>query len=206
MMESNTLERRGLARGLKIFLDVLFFLALLGSFVVLVVWPLSCLAEKEVYDIKVPVRIHESAFFPPDGIEGLTLDETKGELRFSPEGFAPRAAYWLLTVVFSAALIYGLLLLRRILAATGEGFPFHPDNPRNLNQLGWIAFATALVATVSEFLFGRWALAQPLNAELPVYPTFEIHGEGIFCGLLILVLASIWKQAVQMAEDQSLTV
>jgi len=200
------LERRGLARSLKVFLDLLFFLALLASFVVLVIWPLACLAGKEVYDITVPVRIDEDALFSPDRVEGLTLDEPKGELRFSPEGFAPSAAFWLLTVMFSGALVYGLLLLRRILATTADGFPFHPDNPRKLNCLGWIALATALVATISEFLFSRWALSQPQNAGLPVYPSFEIHGEGIICGLLVLVLASIWKQAVQMAEDQSLTV
>jgi len=72
--------------------------------------------------------------------------------------------------------------------------------------LGWIVLATALVATVSEFSFGWWALSLIQNSDLPIHASFEIHGEGIFSGLLALVLASIWKQAVQMAEDQSLTV
>ena len=43
-------------------------------------------------------------------------------------------------------------------------------------------------------------------ASSPVSPSTEVYGEWILCGLLILVLASIWKQAVRIAEEQSLTV
>ena len=206
MLESTTLERRGLAKGLKGFLDVLFLLALLASFFILIVWPLACFAGHDVYEITVPVGIDEIAISPPNGVGGLTLDEAKGELRFSPEGFVPSALFWLLTAGFSGALIYGLILVRKILATAADGFPFHPDNPRRLNHLGWIVLATALVATISEFSFGWWALSLIQNSDLPIHASFEIHGEGIFSGLLALVLASIWKQAVQMAEDQSLTV
>ena len=66
--------------------------------------------------------------------------------------------------------------------------------------------ATSLFAGMSGFLFGRWTLSLPQHSGLPVSHTFSLDGNGIVFGLLVLVLASIWKQAVQMAEDQSLTV
>jgi hypothetical protein len=109
-------------------------------------------------------------------------------------------------VIFIGAFIYGLWLVRKILATTAEGFPFHPANPRRLNHLGWVIVATALAATVSQFVFGRWALAQLGSPDLPISSMWDLDQGWLICGLLILVLASVWKQAVQMAEDQSLTV
>jgi hypothetical protein len=206
MQESKTLERRGLAKGLKVWLDVFFYLLILAAVVVIILWPILSVAGEDQYKITVPVGISEEALLPPGGVDGVTLDEARAELKFSQSEFGPNAAFWALSVVFAAAAIYGLFLLRRILATTAAGFPFHPENPRRLNHLGWIIVATSFLATVSEFLFGRWALSRLDRANLPLFPTFQVYGEWILCGLLILVLASIWKQAVQMAEEQSLTV
>jgi len=206
IQESKTLERRRLAKGLKIFLDVIFYVLLLAGFIVLVIGPVASLTGHEVYEITVPVALDEDALLQEGGFGGLALEDARGEIRLAPPQFGPKAAFWILSVVFFGAGVYGLLLMRRILATTAEGFPFHPDNPKRLNHLGWVIVATSLVAGISAYLFGRWALSDPQHAGLPLSPTNPLHGEGILFGLLVLVLASIWKQAVQMAEDQSLTV
>jgi len=206
MQETKTLERRGLAKGLKVWLDVFFYLLLLAAFLVIVLWPILSVAGEDEYQITVPVAVHESALLPADGIDGLRLRHARGELLFSLPGFLPNAVFWALSVVLVAAAIYGLFLLRKILKTTADGFPFHHDNPRRLNHLGWIIVATSLLSTVSQFLYGRWALSRLDGLDLPVSPSTEVYGEWILCGLLILVLASIWKQAVRIAEEQSLTV
>ena len=206
MQESKTLERRGLAKGLKVWLDIFFYLLLLAGFLVLVLWPILSVAGADEYQISVPVAVSGSALLPTDGIEGLRLRHARGELLFSLPGVLPNVVFWVFSVVLVLAGIYGLVLLRRILKTAAEGFPFHPDNPRRLNHLGWVIVATSLLATVSQFLFGRWALSRLAGADLPFSPSTEIYGEWILCGLLMLVLASIWKQAVRIAEDQSLTV
>ena len=204
--ESSRLERRRLAKGLKIWLDVVFLLICLAGVVLIVVWPALSIAGKEVYEITVPVALDENALRLPEGTEGLTIDEAQGELKISPRHFGAAAGFWVFSVVFIGALLYGLWLVRKILATTAEGVPFHPDNPRRLNHLGWVIVATALGATASQFVFGRWALAQLGSPELPISSTWELDQGWLVCGLLILVLASVWKQAVQMAEEQSLTV
>jgi hypothetical protein len=55
-------------------------------------------------------------------------------------------------------------------------------------------------------MMSRWTLARVEVTTVPLSPPMEIHTEWILCGLLVLVLAAIWKEAVQMAEEQSLTV
>ena len=206
MQESKTLERRRLAKGLKIWLDVIFYLALLAGFIVLVIGPIASLTGHEVYEITVPVGIDVEALLPGGGIGGPTIEDAEGQVRFSPPGFGPKAAFWLLSVLLFGAGIYGLILIRRLLATTVEGHPFHPSNPKRLNQLGWIILATSLFAQVSKFIFGAWAINQVDSNEVILSSSLGPPTEWIFCSLVVLVLASIWKQAVQMAEDQALTV
>lgn len=204
--KSDTLERRGLAKGLRVWLDLLLGLVLLAGIAIIVVWPVLVWTGQEVYQVTIPVSIGEEAFSPPETPEGLSLIETRGELKFVPDRFGPKLLYWIVSVLAVTVFLYGILLLRRILATTARGFPFHPSNPRRLNQLGWLIVSTSLLATIGQFWAGKWALSNPRFAELPLSASFQLDQGWLFFGLLVLVLASIWKEAVRMAEDQSLTV
>jgi hypothetical protein len=204
--ESETLERRGLAKGLRVWLDILLVIVLLATVAITVVWPLLSWAGQEAYEVTVPVSVDRDALSSPGGHGGVSLADTRGQLKYLPETFFPKLVFWLISVVAVAVLIYGILLLRRVLSTTARGSPFHPDNPRRLNRLGWLIVATSLVATVAEFLAGRWVLSDPELAGLPLSPLLKFDQGWLFVGLLVLVLAAIWKEAVRMAEDQSLTV
>ena len=206
LQESKTPERRRLAKGLKIWLDIIFYLGLVAGFVVLVLGPIASLTGHEVYEITVPVAVNEDALLISEGIDAPTLEDAKGELRFSPTGFGSKAAFWILSVVLFGAGIYGLLLMRKILATTVQGFPFHTDNPKRLNRLGWVIVGTSLFAGTCQFFFGRWALSLSRHTDLGLSPTWEGYGDWVIGGLMVLVLASVWRLAAQMAEDQSLTV
>ncbi|MBT8396658.1 MAG: DUF2975 domain-containing protein [Gemmatimonadetes bacterium] len=204
--KSETLERRGLAKGLRVWLDLLTVLVLLAGVALIVVWPILVWTGTEAYEITVPVTIHESAIFPQGAPEGLSLVESMGELKFTPETFGPKLLYWVLSLAVVTILVYGILLLRRILTTTAAGSPFHPSNPKRLNELGWLIVSTSLLASATVYLAGRWVLSSPRFEGLPVSPLFDLGQGGIFTGLLVLVLAAIWKEAVRMAEDQALTV
>jgi hypothetical protein len=242
--ESKTLERRGLAKGIKVWLDVLFFLTLLAGGLVVIVGPLVSLTGQDEFKLTVPVTVGKGAFYysktrgqfstrevsveamegssisPDEGrrpdpfnpwqdvslAPGFTLTGAQGKLLFLPPGIGAGILYWSLSLLLVGALAYGLLLLRQILSTTVEGFPFHPRNPRRLNHLGWIVVASSIFATVSQFLFGRWALSYLGDSDLLLFPSLVFHEEWFTCGLLILVLAAIWKEAVRISEEQSLTV
>ena len=242
--ESKTLERRGLARGLKVWLDLLFILTLVGGGLILIIWPMLSLTGQDEFKLTVPVTVGEGAFHHSDTqterpareesvqamedapaataegsaailtnpwgnvsvAPGFTLTRAQGQLLIRPPNMSTGALYWSFTLLLFGALAYGLLLLRRILSTTVEGFPFHPGNPRRLNHLGWIVVATSLFATASQFLFGRWALSHVGDSDIPLSPSLVFYEEWLTCGLLVLVLAAIWKEAVRISEEQSLTV
>jgi hypothetical protein len=224
MQEASTIERRGLAKGLKIWIDLLFYLALVAGIVILVTGPIVTLAGSRGLELSIPVSIGESSFLPilplqvdPDAgseihtetspdVGPFSLVHARGELRFSETALTPLLVYWVHQLVLFGALICGLILLRRILATAVEGRPFDPSNPLRLNRLGWLVVVTGLLVPVSQFFFGGWALTRYQVTGIALSPSMEIYEEWVFAGLLVLILAAIWKEAVRMAEDLSLTV
>lgn len=68
------------------------------------------------------------------------------------------------------------------------------------------SFAFHLAVSLVQYLASRWMLARIEVTTVPFSPLIRISEEWIICGSLALVLASIWKDAARMAEEQSLTV
>lgn len=224
MLQAKTIERRGLAKGLKLWIDLLFYVSLFAGGLLTVTWPIAVLAGYGGIDLSIPVSIGEGSIFPvqplvvdPPDQAGLpaeatpdhslyTLVKTRGELRFLEASTPTTLVYWAHQLVFFGALIFGLHLLRGILRTTIEGRPFHRENPRRLNRLGWLIVATGLLVPISQFFFGAWALSWLPDTTIPLSASIQLYEEWVVAGLLVLLLAAIWKEAVRMAEEQSLTV
>jgi hypothetical protein len=212
------LERRSLARGLKILLDLLFFLTLTLAVMSVVSLGISAFTDyDEGWDLIVPANLGEGSFFspsftveyemhPPPEFEAVRLGDGQGKLHLFhnnlPLHLVNAAAY----LVAFGVILWALALLRRILAATSRGRPFDPFNPRRLNALGWIILCTALLSSLFQYLASRWALSIVEVVSPPLSPLVRVNAGWVVCGLLALVLAAIWKEAVRMAEEQALTV
>lgn len=211
------LKRRGLARGLKIFLDVFFFLILAAAVLTVVAALLSTFTEyDDGWEFEVPVAIGEGAFYPrlplefvqdtTSGFLSKGISEGQGKLVLHHYTLPLHLGGTAISLLFYGALLWGITLLRRILATTAGGRPFDPLNPGRLNMLGWIIVCSAVLASLLQFLVSRRVLSRFGDTVVPLSPSLDFNQEWILCGLLVLVLAGIWKEAALMAEEQSLTV
>lgn len=212
------LDRRGLARGLKIFLDVLFYLALVvGGILRLVALGVSALPDyDDGWELNVPVAVGEGSFWPrlqlevppnpSPALQNIRIENAQGELRYFHHDFPLHLREQAIAFLFVGLSLWGITLLRRILATTAGGHPFDPINPRRLNTLGWIILSSSALASLLQFLVGRSVLSGLEVTTIPLSPHADFQQEWLLCGLLVLVLAGIWKEAVRMAEEQSLTV
>ncbi len=211
------LERRGLARGLKIFLDVFFFLILAAGVLRVVGLSISAFTDyDEGWEFDVPVAIGEGSFYPRLPVEVVQdtasvffskgISQSQGELILHHYSLPLHLGGEALHLLLYGALLWGITLLRRILATTAGGRPFDPLNPGRLNTLGWIIFFSSALASLLQYLVSRWVLSRFEATTVPLSPSIDFHQEWIMCGLLVLVLAAIWKDAVRMAEEQALTV
>ncbi len=218
--ESGTLERRGLARGLKICLDILFYLVLAAGLLMVASLTISAFTDyDDGWRLDVPVAIGEGSIFPRlpveivrnappafENIENIHLAKGQGLLRFLSYSFPVNLGEEAIALLFLGVFLWAITLLRRILATTAGGRPFDPINPRRLNTLGWIIVSASILTSILQYLASKWLLSMVEVTTIPLSPSILIHKEWILCGLLVLVLAAIWKDAVGMAEEQALTV
>ena len=218
MTESNGgLERRGLARGLKIFLDVFFFLILALGVVRVVGLSVSAFTDyDDGWEFDVPVAIGEGSLYfrlPVEFVQDTTsgflskgISQAQGELILHHYSLPMHLGGEAIHLLFYVAALWILTLLRRILATTAGGCPFDPRNPGRLNTLGWIIMCSAALASLLQYLVSGWVLSRFEDTAVPLSPSVDFQQEWILCGLLVLVLSAIWKGAVLMSEEQSLTV
>jgi hypothetical protein len=232
MEESKTLERRGLAKGLKVWIDILFFLSILSAILIAIMGPLSMVSDRVSFQMRIPVSIGESSLLPVHRLEvsrealegdiatdrqragdriadpetGFTLVNARGELRFRHPPSSTRAVYLASVAILAGLLVMALILIRQILTTTAQGRPFDRRNPHRLNRLGWIILLTGVFLPYLQFRISKWVLSHYELTGTPVRAAFEFRQEWLFFGLVVLLLAAIWREAVRMAEEQSLTV
>jgi len=213
-------RRLRLVRVLRGILD--FMLILAGVFVAaFALWLLFSMVGAggggRVPDVSIPVAFGEGPLFHvlpveigPDAasvVDSLAAVGTRGELRFVTTHVRLHLLASATLILGSLVVLWGLFLLRQILATTAEGSPFHRANVRRLNLMGWILVGVGILGPVAEFLLSRWILTYVGATRPPMVPPAPLPSiEAIFGGLLLLVLASIWHLAADMAEEQSLTV
>jgi len=215
--DMTSLDRRGLARGLKIFLDIMFYLAVLVGALWLVSLPISAFTDyDDGWEGRFPAAIGEGSLYPrldvevdqtaSPGLEYIRVVGAQGQIRFLHHSLPLHLGYSAVFFIFWVVFLWAITLLRRILATTGGGRPFDPLNPKRLNTLGWIIVSASVLTSLFQHLASKWVLSRVEVVTIPLSPSTQIHEEWIICGLLVLVLAAIWKEAVRMAEEQSLTV
>ena len=207
-----------LIRGLKVWADLAFFggaAALIIIMVFGITASLPALGSDE-WVVAVPVAIGEGTLRPilslptgrdrGNGLSEVRIVDAGGELRVNslrPGLFLGSLAFYWVALLLALWVVF---LLRRILIKTRLGEPFSQQNVRDLTLIGWIAVAVSTVEPLLEFLLSRWILGQVEVSEIALSPPFNPRLDGILFGLFILLLASVWKEAVRMAEEQSLTV
>jgi hypothetical protein len=156
----------------------------------------------------------------PDGkgttTPGLLIRETEGTATVAQPADAARALEFMrwpfiLSMLCSGATTVAILdLFRRMLGSVARGEVFTADNIRNVNRLGILFIAS----TVANLLLSGWLVnrfvafvAQGQQHGAAALETFsEGNGAGIAIGLMIMVLAGVFRQGLELKEDSQLTI
>jgi len=143
---------------------------------------------------------------PALGIARAELHDLAGALTFPVEfGFFFLANAALLLIVMSLAL-WVLIQLRAVLRTVRDGQPFVAPNATRVRRIGIAVIAGEVVRTAIVYAENRYAMTHFRADGLG----FEAHVEpdvfAIVLGLIILVIAEVFRQGTRLDEDQSLTV
>jgi len=202
----------------KAILDLVFWLSLAGGAVLTVFLAISPLVMRDgrTLDAAFPVAIGEGTPRPvlplevvpaaaPD-VQRAVLVDARGELRLQttswPLQFLPNlgilAALWLA--------VYVVGLMRGVLRRVKAGEPFARANVRALRIIGGILIAVGILGPVLEYLVVRAVLAQVALTGTMLTAPFDVQGNVILAGLLVLVLAGIFRHGAHLEREQALTV
>jgi len=142
---------------------------------------------------------------PHSWLHYLSFDVQSGPLEFSFRMLrGTEARWWIwameLTARFCHAVV--LCLLMRILEPAEAGEPFHPKTPSRLRLMGCTVVASALLRTAfCAVLLKRWTYTAS-----GVGYSWAIDYDAIFMGLVLVVLADVFRRGYALRTESELTV
>lgn len=151
-------------------------------------------------------------FGPPPGISPphFSIDADFIQMELSGATIKNPKILFLSFMPFGAIMLgLGMAILnqlRKIFATLTEGNPFLLENTRRVRKIGLLIFAGVLVKLIAGTVIGKVIME---NVVVPGV-IFKIKGNlnlgGVFIGLVMLILAEIFRQGALLKEEQDLTV
>lgn len=204
----------GLAKAVKIYLDVTWFVVLIGGICLVVLTPIvivslpsadeapyaRVLARFSLDPSVVPVRTSETM------ISADPFFDSQADLRIRTRS---RLVWTLnLLVIFPvlAVILYAVWQLRALFRSIVGGKPFAPENTARVRRVGLVVVGWNLIAPVAKYLVGLVVVSRVRVPGLILRPPIDLDLNVIFLGLAILVLGEIFHRASLLQEEQSLTV
>ncbi|HYG40243.1 MAG TPA: DUF2975 domain-containing protein [Cytophagales bacterium] len=104
---------------------------------------------------------------------------------------------------FSLTITY---LVKKIFNTLTENTPFVPENAKRLKQIGFLIILYAPLKIAYDLVSHSKATMNFLIDNAPIGTEFNFHFETIIAGLVILVIAEIFRIGTHLKEEQDLTV
>ncbi|HKY21105.1 MAG TPA: DUF2975 domain-containing protein [Vicinamibacterales bacterium] len=143
---------------------------------------------------------------PAPGFATADIRDAHGTLRFPPPSRRFLTTTALLAALALAVVLWVLIQLRAVFRTLRDGRPFVTANAMRVR---WIGYAVILGEVVrSLVLFGGNAYAKTHYAadalRFDAWPRIDVF--SIVHGLIILVIAEVFRTGARLDEDQSLTI
>jgi serine phosphatase RsbU (regulator of sigma subunit) len=191
---------------LKVLIDVAYWIALVGAaLLLLAVIPLAVFQPQGVsLDLPARLEIDPSAYSitPTDGSDRtVSIGEAQVEVKIrgvdawqTLQGFAAG-------ILLLAAGLIVLYQLRGIFRTLKAGRPFVHQNVRRMRILGF----TLILGELLRAVMITWSSSQMsrsfISEGVDFQSGFEVRANFIFAGLLVLVLAEVFREAASMKRD-----
>ncbi len=204
------LGRASIASGLKIALEVAWYLMLLLAAALALQGLVAAFGDPSKARVDLLVSFDVGGFEWTSserlGVVRARLADLRGVLKLSATSRALVVAWHLMVAPWIAAVLVILFQLRKIIRTLAAGDPFVRSNARRIQLIGLVVIGLEILKTLINLLF-----------SLYLKGNFEIEGLGLatsfrpglgvmFVGLLVVVLGEVFRLGAEMQEEQALTV
>lgn len=150
----------------------------------------------------------------PEGMAELTraVDRTaevrqvSGRLQLTEAPTGEALAFIGLWTAHKLVLLPVLEQLRALFGAFAHASPFRPENVRRLRQVGVTVVLVALARLLLEMAMAGYAMWAFAGAELGLWPAVLVSGVALAAGLLLVLLAEIFRLGGELEAEQAWTV
>ena len=209
---------RRATRIAKVGSDVLWWVGLLAAAVLTLMFLLSpVLVRSGLNQVAVQVTVEQAGTprtQPVSSADTARASQVSLQERDTTHHLEFRTTDWRMFLLVNWVLLvpipFGLLgihYLRSFLADVLASAVFTRTNADRLSRLGWLVIALAVLAPPLQY-WRSWIVLRRVELDAaalsPAAPDW-IDGSAMF-GVLLLVLASVWRYGVELQQDRDLTV
>ncbi len=123
----------------------------------------------------------------------------------SPGFFTLQLSWILLQPGITLVIVW---MIRRIVVAVRAGEPFQKEAFKRLRVIGWLVIIAAAGRTLEDYLAGFFAMHQYTLSHGRIELSFDFMALfwGVAVGLMILVLAEVFRYGYSIQQETELTV
>lgn len=154
---------------------------------------------------RVDARTHRVRA-PSLGVEAAQVQRVRGSLRFPVRRGAFFIGNAIVLVVMLAVVLWVVGQLLAVFRTLKDGQPFVPANAARIRWIAYAVIGGELARSAIVFFENYYAMTHFSADGLLFDARLEIDGFVILQGLIILVIAEVFRAGTRLDEDQSLTV
>ena len=134
------------------------------------------------------------------------LTKIRGQLQFAAPTRRTIVAPLLTVIAMLAIAVWVTDQLRRLFRTLREGHPFDPANARRVQRVGWAVILAESVRAMLTFSAQAFARSNFIADGIHFVTDLDFNQGVVFSGVVILVLAEVFRAGTQLSDDQSLTI
>jgi len=143
---------------------------------------------------------------PSMGIERADIRDLRGSLRFPLQRGRVFIVNSLLLILVMGVALWLTTELQRVLRTVRDRKPFAASNATRVRRIAWVLIAGEFVRATIVYLENSYAATHFTAEGLRFTARPDLSVAVIIEGLIILVIAEVFRAGTRLDEDQSLTV
>jgi hypothetical protein len=184
------------------------FLVLALAVWLLVASPFIDLSKGET-SIPVSFSIDEQTLpisAPSLGIQRAQLEGVRGTLKFPLPNRRDFVGAIIALAVMLAFALWVLQQLRAVFRSLRDGKPFVRANATRIRRIGWAVIAGELVRAAVVYMSNSYAMTNFAASGLQFNADLDLSLLALVNGMIILVIAEVFRAGTRLDEEQSLTI
>jgi hypothetical protein len=139
-------------------------------------------------------------------VESVHLEHANGVIYFSPRSRVTLAVTAAVVIAVLLIALWVLGQLRALFCALRAGRPFVSANATRIRRIGYAVIGAELARAVLAYAGMRHAMTHFAVEGLRFETRVDVNAAALVCGLIILVIAEVFREGTRLADEQSLTV